>query len=123
MIAIPLIRVAAATGGLALSLAAGAGSATAGPDDAAINTTCTYPQVVAAINDQSPAAAAELNSTPIAQQFLQTFMASPAPQRQQMLDQAKGIPEAAEFVGLIQPLADTCHNYPVAPDAPVSPEQ
>lgn len=114
MITTSLARLAAAVGGLALAATAGAGIATAGPDDAAVNTTCTYPQVAAAIHDQSPSAAGLFDSTPVAQQFLQQFMASPPPQRQQMLDQARVIPEAAQFVGLIQPLANTCHNYPVS---------
>jgi hemophore-related protein len=63
------------------------------------------------MNAQSPAAAAQFNETPMAQNFLQTFINSPPPQREQMLQQARGIPEAAPYVGLITPLAKTCSRY------------
>ena len=57
MVTRSLSKLAAAAGGLALSVLAGAGIASADPDlGAAINTTCSYPQVVAALNAQSPAA-------------------------------------------------------------------
>src|ERR1700691_3928308 len=63
-----LTRLAVAAGGLALSLTAGAGVASAAPDlGPAINTTCSYSQVVSALNAQDPAAAAQLNGSPSAQ--------------------------------------------------------
>jgi hemophore-related protein len=102
----------AAAGGLALSLLAGAGIASADPDlGPAINTTCTYPQVVAALNAQSPAAAARFNSSPSAQGWLQSFLASPPAQRAQMAQQAEGMPGAAKYIGLIGQIANTCNNY------------
>ena len=59
MTKLSLTRLAVAVGGLALSLTAGAGVASADPDlDPIVNTTCTYPQAVAALNAQNPAAAA-----------------------------------------------------------------
>ncbi|ORW07077.1 hypothetical protein AWC16_22205 [Mycolicibacter longobardus] len=76
-----------------------------------MTTTCSYPQVVAAMNAQSPEAAAEFNATPMAQSFLQNFLASPPPQREQMLEQAQGIPEAAQYVNLVGPIAKTCNKY------------
>lgn len=95
-----------------MSLTVGLGIAAAEPDlGPAVNTTCNYSQVVAAMNAQSPAAAAQFNDAPVAQSFLQQFLASPPPQRQQMLQQAQGVPEAAQFVGLVGPIANTCHNY------------
>jgi hypothetical protein len=49
---------AVAVAGLTLSLSAGAGIASAQPDASAIvNSTCTYPQVMAALNDQNPGVA------------------------------------------------------------------
>jgi hemophore-related protein len=112
MITTSSTRLALAVGGLALSLTAGVGTAAADPDlSPAINTTCDYSQVVAAMNAQSPAAASQFNETPMAQVFLQRFLASPPPQRQEMLQQAQAIPEAASFVSLVQPLANTCKNY------------
>ncbi len=105
-------RLAAAVGGLALSLVAGAGIASADPAlDPAINTTCSYPQVVAALNAQSPAAAAKFNSSPMAQGWLRSFLASPPPQRAQMAQQAAGMPGAGQYIGLIGQLATSCNSY------------
>ena len=112
MVTRSLIRLAAAGGGLALSLVAGAGIASADPAmDAAINTTCSYPQVVAALNAQSPAAAAKFNSSPMAQGWLRSFLASPPPQRAQMAQQAEGMPGAAQYIALIDQIATSCNNY------------
>ena len=105
-------KLAAAVGGLGLSLVAGAGIASADPAiDAAINTTCSYPQVVGALNAQSPAAAAKFNSSPTAQGWLRSFLASPPPQRAQMAQQAEGMPGAAQYIGLVGQIATTCNNY------------
>jgi hypothetical protein len=57
MVTLSMTRLAVAVGGLTLSLAAGAGEAIADPLDAAINTTCSYSQAVAALNALSPATA------------------------------------------------------------------
>jgi hemophore-related protein len=105
------IRLAAGVSGLALSLLAGAGIASADPLDPAINTTCSYPQVVAALNAQSPAAAAKFNSSPMAQGWLRSFLASPPDQRAQMAQQAEGMPAAAQYVGLIGQIATSCNNF------------
>jgi hemophore-related protein len=105
-------KVAAAVGGLALSLIASAGIASADPGiDSAINTTCSYPQVVAALNAQSPAAAAQFNQSAMAQGWLRSFLASPPPQRAQMAQQAAGMPGAAQYIGLIGQIAGTCNNF------------
>ena len=105
-------KLAAAFGGLAFSLLAGAGIASADPAmDAAINTTCSYPQVVGALNAQSPAAAAKFNQSPMAQGWLRNFLASPPPQRAQMAQQAAGYPGAAQYIGLIGQIATTCNNF------------
>jgi hemophore-related protein len=112
MVARSFTSLAAAVGGLALSLVAGAGIASADPDlGPAINTTCSYPQVVAALNAQSPAAAAKFNNSPAAQGWLQNFLASPPPQRAQMAQQAQGMPGAAKYIGLIGQIATTCNNF------------
>ena len=112
MVTRSLSRLAAATGGLALSLLVGAGIASADPDlGLAINTTCSYPQVVAALNAQSPAAAAKFNNSRTAQGWLQSFLASPPDQRAQMAQQAQGMAGASQYIGLIGQLAATCNNY------------
>lgn len=111
MITTSLTRLAGAAGGVALALTA-AGVAAADPaQDPAVTTTCSYSQVVAAMNAQSPDTAAQFNATPVAQSFLQNFLASPPPQREQMLAQAQGVPEAAQFVNLVGPIAKTCNKY------------
>ena len=95
-----------------MSLLAGAGIASADPAiDAAINTTCTYPQVVGALNAQSPAAAAKFNQSAMAQGWLRSFLDSPPPQRAQMAQQAEGVPGAAQYIGLIGQIATTCNNF------------
>lgn len=105
-------KVVVAAAGLALSLSAGAGVAGAQPDmSAAVGTTCTYPQVIAALNAHSPADGAEFTSNPVAVNWLQQFLASPADQRQQMIQQVQGVPGAQAYTGLVVQVANTCKNY------------
>jgi hemophore-related protein len=112
MITSSLTKMAVAAGGLALALAAGAGVASADPGgDPVIDTTCSYSQVVNALNDQSPDAAAQLNESPVAQSWLRNFLAAPPAKRQQMYQQAQSIPEAGQFIGLVGPIANSCNNY------------
>jgi len=112
MVTRSMTRLAVAASGLALSLLAGAGMASADPAiDSAINTTCSYPQVVAALNAQSPAAAAKFNNSAMAQGWLRSFLSSPPPQRAQMAQQAEGMPGAAQYIGLIGQIAGTCNNF------------
>ncbi len=111
MITISLARLAAGVGGVALALSAGGVAAADPGQDPAVSTTCSYSQVMAAMNAQSPEAAAQFNATPMAQSFLQNFLAAPPPQREQMLQQARGAPEAAQFVNLVGPIAKTCDRY------------
>jgi hemophore-related protein len=108
----PLMGLAAAAAGLALSLTVGSGAASADPDMGGIvNTTCNYSQVMAALNAQNPAAAAKFNSSPIAQSYLHQFLAAPPPQRQAMAQQAMATPGAAQQFGLVQQVAATCNSF------------
>lgn len=101
-----------AAAGLALSLSTGAGIASAQPDVSPIvNSTCTYPQVMSALNDQSPETANELNANPIATGWLQGLVAAPPDQRQQMIQQVQGIPGLQPYLGVIFQVAHTCNNY------------
>jgi hemophore-related protein len=111
MVSSSLTRLAAAVGGLALSLIAGTGVASADPLGPAINTTCNYSQVVSALNAEDPAAAAQFNQTPAAQSWLRSFLASPPAQRQQMAQEALATPGAQQYMGLVGQLANTCNNY------------
>lgn len=101
-----------AAAGLALSLSAGAGIASAQPDaSAVINSTCTYPQVMAALNDQNPGVAAELNANPLATGWLQGLVAAPPDQRAQMVQQVQGLPGLQPYLPVIFQVAGTCNNY------------
>ncbi|MCV7259962.1 hemophore-related protein [Mycobacterium shimoidei] len=101
-------KLAGAVGALAFALTAGAGVASADP---LVDTTCSYPQVVSALNAQDPAAAEQFNSSPVAQSYLRRFLGSPPAKRQQMIQQVQAIPEAQQYLGTIQQVASTCNNY------------
>lgn len=106
------IRLVVAVAGLELSLTAGAGIASADPDlGPIVNTNCNYSQVMAALNAENPAAAAQFNSSPIAQSYLHQFLAAPPSQRQAMAQQAMGTPGVAQQFGLVQHVAATCNNF------------
>jgi len=114
MVTRSMSRLAALVAGLAVSALAGAGIASA--DDlspAAINTTCSYPQVVAALDAQQPGAGAKLSSSGLASGFLQRYLASAPPQRIQMAQQAQAqFPrQANEYLPLINQVAVTCNNF------------
>ena len=111
MVRLSLTRMAAAVGGLTIALTAGAGVASADPMDAIINTTCSYPQVVAALNAQSPAAAQKFNNSAMAQGWLRSFLNSPPPQRAQMAQQLQAMQGAGQYVGLVEQVAGICNNY------------
>ena len=112
MVKLSLIRPAVAVAGLALSVTFGAGVASADPDlGPIINTTCSYPQVMAALNAQDPAAAAQFNASPMAQSALRQFLASPPSRRMAMAQQIASSPGAQQNFGLIQQVAATCNNY------------
>jgi hemophore-related protein len=111
MVRLSLTKLAAAVGGLTFALTAGAGVASADPMDAAINTTCNYGQVMAAINAVDPGAAAQFNQSPMAQGYLRQFLASSPPRRAQMAAQLESYPQAQQYFGLVQQVAGTCNNY------------
>jgi hemophore-related protein len=106
MVKLSLAKMAAALGGTALALSAATGIASADPMDAAINTTCTYPQVMAALNATDPASAAKFNSSPMAQGMLNSFLAAGPAQRQQQL---QSLPP--KYAGIVERVAAVCNNY------------
>jgi hemophore-related protein len=111
MVRLSLTRLAAAVGGLTLALTAGAGVASADPMDSVINTTCTYPQVMAALNATDPGAAAQFNQSPMAQGYLRQFLASSPPRRAQMAQQLQAMQGAGQYVGLVEQVAGICNNF------------
>jgi hemophore-related protein len=108
MIELSPIKVAAAAGALAMSLFAGAGIASADPRlDSAVNTTCSYSQVMGALNAQSPMAGA----SPAVQSVLGQFLESPRDQRQRMAEGIAAQPANQPYLGLLQTVFDTCNNF------------
>jgi hemophore-related protein len=106
MTRLSLTKLAAGFGGIAFALSAATGVAAADPMDAVINTTCNYGQVMAALNATDPASAAQFNKSPVAQSFLNNFLAAAPPERAQMAQQ---IPP--RYMGVIQRVAGVCNNY------------
>jgi hemophore-related protein len=112
MIELSLTRVAAAVGGLALSLAAGAGVASATPDlGPAVNTTCSYPQLVSALNAQGPEVSAGFSQSPVLQAGLRQFLTSGPAKRQQMAEQLANQPAFAPYMGPVEQAFLTCNNF------------
>jgi hemophore-related protein len=112
MVKLSLTGLVSAVGGLVLSLAISTGVASADPDlGPLLNTTCTYPQAVAALNAQSPAAAQQFSRAPVVQGWLRSFLNAPVDQRQRMLDQVQGSPAAQQFEGVALQVANVCMNY------------
>ncbi len=111
MVRLSLTRLAAAVGGVAFALTAGAGIASADPLDPAINTTCNYGQVIAALNATDPGAAAQFSASPIAQSYLRQFLASPPPKRAQMAQQIQAMPAAAGYFNDVVAVAGSCNNF------------
>lgn len=112
MIKLPSLRLAAAVGGLALSLTAGSGIACADPDlDPFINTTCSYQQAVSALNAENPEVAAAFNGSLVAQTLLRQFLAAPRDQRVQMTQQMESSPAGQQSVGVIRQITAVCNNY------------
>jgi hemophore-related protein len=106
------MKLVVALGGVALSLTAGSGMASAEPDvNPIINSTCTYPQVMAALNDQSPELADQLSSTPAANAWLQGLIAASPDQRKIMVAQAQAMPGVQQYTPVILQVANTCNNY------------
>src|SRR5271156_4130238 len=108
---------------VAVGATLGLGVASADPDlDPIINTTCNYAQVTAALNVQAPDLAAKLAQNPRASSRLQSFLAAPVNERQQMVQQAMAMApqfqgamgggiNPQQILGELPQVADTCHNY------------
>ncbi|MBY0289043.1 MAG: hemophore-related protein [Mycobacteriaceae bacterium] len=111
MMKMTLSKLAIGVGGLALTLTAGAGIASAQPNlDSAVNTTCGYGQLQAAANAADPSLAARLNE-PMLQSAVQQFLAAPRGQRQLMAQQIASMPANQPYLGFYQQIFDTCQNF------------
>ena len=112
--------------GLTAVMLSSAGVASAEPGDGPlIQTTCSYPQLAAALQVEDPELSARLAQNPDAQAKLQAFFALPVDKRKQRvqqklaenpqwrakIDAKRNTPEGQEKVQLARRIADTCHNY------------
>ncbi len=110
-------------GVVAVGAVMGIGVASAGPDlSPIINTTCNYAQVTAALNAQAPDLAAKLAQNPRASSRLQSFLAAPVNERQQMAQQAMAMApqfqgamgggiNPQQILGELTQVATICNNY------------
>ena len=110
-------------GVIAVGATMGVAVASADPDlDPIINTTCNYAQVTAALNVVSPDMAAKLAQNPRASSRLQSFLAAPVDERQQMAQRAMAMApqfqgamgggiNPQQILGELSQVAGTCHNY------------
>jgi hemophore-related protein len=98
--------------GLALALTTAVGVASAEPDvNPIINTTCSYPQVMAALNAQAPDLAYEVNTSPMVQSTLQTFLASPPDARQRTVQQLQNTQWGRQYTSAMVQIANSCNSY------------
>lgn len=99
-----------AIGGLALSF--GAAVASAAPDlGPAVNTTCSYPQLVSALKAQGPQASAVFDGSPVLQAGLAQFLASGPEQRQKIASEFASAPQVAPYLPTISAAFSTCNSF------------
>ncbi|MET0899948.1 MAG: hemophore-related protein [Mycobacterium sp.] len=95
-----------------MSLFAGSGIASAQPDvETIVNSTCSYPQVIAALTAQSPQAATQITTNAVANSWLQNLVNSPPNARRAQIAQIQAYPQLNEYTGLINSVAASCNNY------------
>jgi hemophore-related protein len=110
MIKLTLTGLGVAIGGVALSL--GAGFASAAPDlGPAVNTTCSYPQLLSALKAQGPQASAVFDGSPVLQAGLMQFLASGPDKRQQMAAEFASAPAVAPYLPTIETAFNTCNSF------------
>jgi hemophore-related protein len=112
MIDVSLTKVAVAVGSLAFASAIGTGIASASPDlGSMVNTTCSYPQVMSALNAQDSGVGSQFGASPMTQNALRQFLAASPDDRQQMAQMMASTPANQPYLGLIQEVFNTCNNY------------
>jgi len=105
-------RLIIGSGAALVALAAGSGIASAQPDvESIVNSSCSYPQVMAALNAQSPESAKQIQSNQMANSWLQQLVASPPDGRRAMIAQIQAYPQLNSYTGLINSVAASCSNY------------
>ena len=126
MVTVASSRYLVVAGAVTVAATMGVGVASAGPDlTPIINTTCSYAQVTAALNAVSPDMAAKLAQNPMVSSRLQSFLAAPIDERQQMAQQvmarrggggggggaaAAGV-NPQQILATLTQVVNTCNNY------------
>ena len=109
MLKISLKRsIVAAVGAVALSVTVGGGVAHADP---IIDTTCSYPQVIAALNTENPTLAGKLSSNPLATGMLTNFLAAPPAERERLAANFRQTSWGQKYFGAMSSIAGVCNNY------------
>ncbi|TAJ43321.1 MAG: hemophore-related protein [Chitinophagaceae bacterium] len=105
-------RMMVGAGSALVAVMASGAVAYAQPDPTPIMySTCTYPQVIAALNALDPGAAAELQANPIGVGYLHQLIASGPQQRKALITRAYNTPGAAQYTDLVLNVASTCNNF------------
>ena len=105
-------RLAVAVGGLALSLTAGAGVASAQPDlGPMVDSTCTYDQAVTALKTENPVAVQYMDKYPANYEFMRVFLGSSRDERVNLLNQIKNNPGANQALPVFQQMLTSCVKY------------
>jgi hemophore-related protein len=100
--------IAAAASAAVVSLSFGSGVANADP---IIDTTCSYPQVLAALNSTNPTLAAKFTANPTAGAMLSNFLAAPPDQRQKLADNFRQTTWGQKYFGAMAEVAGVCNNF------------
>lgn len=103
-----IVGAGCAAGALIASTAVASADATT---EAVVNTTCTYPQIIRALEVQDPAAAADLNASPGVAGFIQSLLAQPPEVRRQQIAPLEGLPIVQQYSATIAQVVGTCNNY------------
>ncbi len=76
-----------------------------------VNTTCSYDQVVGAMNAERPDLAQQFSAQPVGQAMLRNFLASGPAERQRTATQIANTPGASRYFDGIAQIITTCNNY------------
>lgn len=108
----PMRTLAIAVGGLALSLSAGTGLASADPDlSPMVDSTCNYDQAITALRTENPMAVQYMDKYPANYEFVRVFLGSPRDQRVNLLNQIKNNPGANLAMPIFQQMMTNCVKY------------
>jgi hemophore-related protein len=105
-------RVIVLAGFATLALSGGTGLASAAPDaNTLANTTCSYNQMVAAVNAEVPGEASGINNSSQLQGMLRDLLAAGPSERLSMIQRAQGNFFVSDDIGAMIQVADSCNKY------------